>query len=84
MERINKSYISVGFTLLLVFLLVCSSFSVMAVNINYDDGTESTKKGDSVDDKNEKLYPIQVRPRFTWHGGETPTALGKKKTEFDF
>lgn len=36
------------------------------------------------DDKNEKLYPLQVKPRFTWHGGETPTALGEKKGEFNF
>ncbi|NJL44383.1 MAG: ATP-binding protein [Nitrosarchaeum sp.] len=27
------------------------------------------------DDTNEKLYPIRVRPRVSWHGGEAPTAL---------
>ena len=36
------------------------------------------------DDVNEKSYPIRVRPRFTWHGGEAPTALHKKKKLFDF
>ncbi len=36
-----------------------------------------------LDDNNEKMYPIQIRPRFTWHGGEAPTALKKKKELFD-
>ncbi len=35
------------------------------------------------DDENERLFPIQVRPRFTWHGGSSPSALpSKKKTVF--
>lgn len=28
-----------------------------------------------LDDNSEKLYPIRVRPRFTWHGGEAPTVV---------
>ncbi len=31
------------------------------------------------DDKNERIFPIQVRPRFTWHGGSSPTAIKEKK-----
>ena len=27
------------------------------------------------DDTNERLYAMKVRPRFTWHGGGSPTAL---------
>ncbi len=34
------------------------------------------------DDSNEKLYPMRVRPRFTWHGGESPSAVKVKKEEF--
>jgi len=34
------------------------------------------------DDMNEKLYPIRVRPRFTWHGGAAPAAIRKSKAEF--
>lgn len=37
-----------------------------------------------LDDNNEKMYPIQVRPRFTWHGGAAPTALKEKKDLFDY
>jgi hypothetical protein len=33
------------------------------------------------DDMNEKMYPMQVRPRFTWHGGEAPIAMEKAKKE---
>ena len=36
------------------------------------------------DDINEKLYPIRVRPRFSWHGGSAPTALPKLKKVFEF
>ncbi len=31
-----------------------------------------------LDDNSEKIYPLQIRPRFTWHGGESPTALKSK------
>jgi uncharacterized protein len=36
------------------------------------------------DDNNEKLIPIRVRPRYTWHGGSTPSILVKKKKVFEF
>ncbi|MBU2104451.1 MAG: DUF87 domain-containing protein, partial [Nanoarchaeota archaeon] len=38
-------------------------------------------KGSAIilDDNSERIYPIRVRPRFTWHGGEAPTAVGFKK-----
>ena len=36
------------------------------------------------DDVNERMYPMRVRPRFTWHGGEAPTALAEKKKIFSF
>ena len=34
-----------------------------------------------LDDNSERLYPIRVRPRFTWHGGEAPRAVGEEETE---
>lgn len=36
------------------------------------------------DDTNERMYPMQVRPRFTWHGGQAPTPIRKKKELFKF
>lgn len=34
-------------------------------------------KGSAVilDDNSERLYPMRMRPRFTWHGGEAPVAV---------
>jgi uncharacterized protein len=38
-------------------------------------------KGSAIifDDTNEKMFPIKVRPRFTWHGGGSPTAIKEEK-----
>ena len=35
-----------------------------------------------LDDNNERMYPIRVRPRFTWHGGEAPAAIPKERKVF--
>jgi hypothetical protein len=34
-------------------------------------------KGSAIllDDNSERIYPIRVRPRYTWHGGEAPTTI---------
>lgn len=29
----------------------------------------------AVDDVNERLYPMRIRPRFTWHGGSAPRVI---------
>jgi uncharacterized protein len=38
-------------------------------------------KGSAIilDDNSERLYPLRVRPRFTWHGGDAPSAINTKK-----
>lgn len=38
-------------------------------------------KGSAVifDDANERIFPVQIRPRFTWHGGGSPSAIKEKK-----
>jgi uncharacterized protein len=40
-------------------------------------------KGSAIilDDNSERIYPMRVRPRFTWHGGEAPTAVRAEKIE---
>jgi len=35
------------------------------------------------DDINEKLYPMRIRPRYTWHGGSSPSVILKKKKIFE-
>jgi len=38
-------------------------------------------KGSAIvlDDNSERIYSMRLRPRFTWHGGEAPTSIGKEK-----
>ncbi|MEK6913498.1 MAG: ATP-binding protein [Nanoarchaeota archaeon] len=38
-------------------------------------------KGSAIvlDDNSERIYPVRIKPRFTWHGGEAPTSVGYKK-----
>ncbi len=31
------------------------------------------------DDANERIFPLQMRPRFTWHGGGSPSAIPERK-----
>jgi len=40
-------------------------------------------KGSAIllDDNSERIYPIRVKPRFTWHGGEAPIAIRMEKEE---
>jgi len=35
------------------------------------------------DDVNEKIYPMRVRPRYTWHGGASPSIILKRKKIFE-
>lgn len=40
-----------------------------------------TLKGSAIilDDNSERIYPMRMHPRFTWHGGEAPTAIKGEK-----
>ncbi len=33
-----------------------------------------------LDDNSERIYPMRVRPRLSWHGGEAPSAMKIKKS----
>ncbi|MBN2421047.1 ATP-binding protein [Candidatus Woesearchaeota archaeon] len=41
-------------------------------------------KGSAIvfDDTNERMYPMKVRPRLTWHGGGAPSAIKEAKKGF--
>lgn len=43
-----------------------------------------SEKGSAIvfDDTNERMYPMKVRPRLTWHGGGAPSALKEEKEGF--
>lgn len=40
-----------------------------------------TLKGSAIilDDNSERIYPVRIKPRFTWHGGEAPSAVRKEE-----
>ncbi len=40
-------------------------------------------KGSAIilDDNSERIYPVRIRPRMSWHGGETPSAIQVKRKE---
>lgn len=38
----------------------------------------------AVDDVNERIYPVRIRPRFSWHGGGAPKIIKEKKKIFEF
>ena len=43
-----------------------------------------SEKGSAIifDDTNERMYPMKIRPRITWHGGSAPSALKEEKKGF--
>lgn len=43
-----------------------------------------SSKGSGIifDDINERIYPMRVRPRISWHGGSSPSAMPEKKDLF--
>ena len=44
-----------------------------------------SQKGAAIvfDDNNERIFPLQMRPRFTWHGGGSPSAVKGKGNRVD-
>lgn len=55
--------------------------SYLLENINRYMNNLPSLKGSAIvlDDNSERIYPIRIKPRFTWHGGEAPTAIKVKK-----
>jgi len=58
---------------------IMQSYLLQGIKENMDD--LPTLKGSAIilDDNSERIYPMKMRPRFTWHGGEAPTAIEKEK-----
>ncbi|MBS3064359.1 MAG: ATP-binding protein, partial [DPANN group archaeon] len=55
--------------------LIASSYLPKDIQL-YIDGLPATKGSALlIDDKQERIYPIQLRPKLSWHGGGDPTAI---------
>ncbi|MBT4604532.1 ATP-binding protein [archaeon] len=59
--------------------------SYMRTGLDVELNNLPRQKGAAIlfDDNNERLFPIQMRPRFTWHGGGSPSAVKAKKGSAD-
>ena len=58
---------------------IMQSYVLESIKKQMDD--LPTLKGSAIvlDDNSERIYSMRLRPRFTWHGGEAPTSIGKEK-----
>ena len=58
---------------------IMQSYVLESIKKQMDD--LPTMKGSAIilDDNSEKIYSMRIRPRFTWHGGEAPSAMSFKR-----
>ncbi|MCF7910090.1 ATP-binding protein [Candidatus Pacearchaeota archaeon] len=58
---------------------IMQSYVLESIKKQMDD--LPTLKGSAIilDDNSERIYPMRIRPRFTWHGGEAPMAVRGEK-----
>jgi len=51
------------------------TYSLEGIKQQFDNLPSIKGSAILLDDNSERIYPIKVRPRFTWHGGESPSAI---------
>ncbi len=58
---------------------IMQSYILESVKRYMDDLPSLKGSAIILDDNSERIYPMRIRPRFTWHGGEAPTAVKIEK-----
>jgi len=58
---------------------IMQSYLLEGIKKHMDDLPSLKGSAIILDDNSERIYPMRIRPRFTWHGGEAPTAVKKEK-----
>ncbi len=58
---------------------IMQSYLYSSIKQHMDDLPHLKGSAIILDDNSERIYPMRMRPRFTWHGGEAPTAIRTKK-----
>ena len=58
---------------------IMQSYILESVKKHMDDLPSLKGSAIILDDNSERIYPARIRPRFTWHGGEAPTAIKAEK-----
>jgi intein/homing endonuclease len=54
---------------------IMQTYLLANIKQQIDDLPRETGAAIILDDNSERIYPVRMRPRFTWHGGEAPTAV---------
>ncbi|MEK6889471.1 MAG: LAGLIDADG family homing endonuclease [Nanoarchaeota archaeon] len=54
---------------------IMQSYVLDSIKHQMDDLPSLKGSAIILDDNSERIYPARIRPRFTWHGGEAPTAV---------
>ncbi|MCX6750816.1 MAG: hypothetical protein NTZ83_05135 [Candidatus Pacearchaeota archaeon] len=58
---------------------IMQSYLLESIKQYMDDLPSLNGSAILLDDNSERIYPMRIRPRFTWHGGEAPTAIRAEK-----
>jgi DNA helicase HerA-like ATPase len=58
---------------------VMQSYLIESIQKSMNNLPDAKGSAILLDDNSERLYPIRVRPRFTWHGGEAPKAVDERE-----
>ena len=64
--------------------MLMQSYMRKGLDVELDNLPRVKGAGVIFDDTNEKMFPVRIRPRLTWHGGESPSAIPKGKKIEDF
>ncbi|PIN93288.1 hypothetical protein COU54_03735 [Candidatus Pacearchaeota archaeon CG10_big_fil_rev_8_21_14_0_10_31_24] len=54
---------------------IMQTYILESIKKQMDDLPDEKGSAIILDDNSERIYPMRVRPRFTWHGGESPSAI---------
>jgi len=58
---------------------IMQSYLLESINRYMDELPALKGSAIILDDNSERIYPMRIRPKYTWHGGEAPTAIKIEK-----
>ena len=61
---------------------IMQSYLLQNIQKSLDDLPSLKGSAIILDDNSERIYPMRMRPRLTWHGGEAPTAIKVETKDF--
>lgn len=54
---------------------IMQTYLIESIKKHLDDLPDLKGSAIILDDNSERIYPVRIRPKFTWHGGESPIAI---------